>query len=428
MEQLSEYGTGLAGLVLLLAGSAFFSGAETALFSLKRDQLHQLARSEGRTAAAIVSLSSRPAELLVAVLFGNMLVNLLFFCSGAAMATHLGRAAGGWIEVAAGIVLLVLVILFGEILPKALGVSYPLAFSRAAAIPLRGWFALTSPVRAVYRAVRARRGGHEGGEATRMITGEELRILLDLTRGSDSVPVKEKEIIEDIVHLPGIRISEIMTPRVDVLLLDRRGDPGPVLEAARRRDISTLPVYEDHEDRIIGIVGVRDLYFARRDGRDGVGRVRPVKFVPEMLRADELLRRFVEENLEFVVVVDEYGGLAGVVTIEDLLEEVLGEFDAGQALDVDTLGEARYRLSGRLPVREWRALFRGYVPEAELESLPFDTLAGLIVYLLGRVPREGDTVRLQNLAFTVERMHGRRIETVLLELASPEEELKVPLP
>jgi CBS domain containing-hemolysin-like protein len=143
---------------------------------------------------------------------------------------------------------------------------------------------------------------------------------------------------------------------------------------------------------------------------------RLVRFVPETKRADEMLQEFLSEDLRMVCVVNEYGGLAGTVCLEDLLEEVVGEFDVMEAPPVEQLGESTYRLQGSLGIREWRSLFVGFLPREMMQGLALDTLSGLVVSLLKRLPKPGDVAEIGNLRFTVEQVRSNRIETVRLEL------------
>jgi len=399
-------------LMVLLAFSAFFSGAETALFSLNREQLHRLRHHARRRCREAARLMKKPEELLASVLLGNMLVNILFFCESAALAARLAVWLGPAAEWLTGLLLLLAVILFGEIFPKALGISHPEQWASRTALPLGIWCRLTGPVAqglARMQPLRRKIMHREHG-----VTHRELKMLLDISRGNKAVPLKEKEIIEEIVHLPDIRVREVMTPRVDVLTVSDTVNPEMLLHEAARREISRIPVWRGMEENLIGQIATRDLFL--NPGRVFSDRVAPLVFVPETQRADALLRQFADEKLHLVAVVDEYGGLAGVVTLDDLLGVLAEEAEEEAEPGIEKTGPDTYRLSGRLPLREWRTLFKGMIAEEELNSLAFDTVSGLILSLLGRIPAEGDTVRLRNLEFCVERMHGHRIETVVLRL------------
>jgi CBS domain containing-hemolysin-like protein len=409
----------LLSMALLLLCSAYFSGTETALFSLSPEQIKKL-RSHGHHVERMLhQLAENPSGLLIAILFGNLVVNILFFCISAVLALHIGQRYGGWWQAAASAAVLLVVILMGEILPKAVGISFPERVVRINAMPLRSWFRFMGPVRRVLELVV--NWMEPSDQQANRLDADELKMLIDATRHDPTFGKQEKAIVEDIVNLPEIRVRELMVPRVEQLF--RRSDAlvGETLSEAAEREIELIPVYEDEEDNIVGVVDVRDLFVCDDPDLPLSDFASPVDFVPETKRADEMLREFLSGGLRMVCVVDEYGGLAGTVCLEDLLEEVVGEFDVLETPTVEQLGETTYRLPGNLGIREWRSLFVGFLPDEVMRSLALDTLNGLVVSLLKRMPVTGDVARVGNLRFTVEQVRSHRIETVLLELEQPGE-------
>ncbi len=406
----------LLGMGVLLLGSAFFSGTETALFSLTREQIKQL-RSHGHHVDRLLKmLSDNPAGLLVAILFGNLVVNILFFSTSAVLALEVGSQHGDWWQAVIGFGVLLIVILAGEILPKAIGISFPERVVRLNSLPLRGWFHFLGPVRWILEAITKRM--EPKGQHDNRLDSDELKMLIDATQHDPTFGKQEKAIVEDIVNLPEIRVRELMIPRVEQFF--RRSDAlsGEVLMEAAEQGIELIPIYEEDEDQIVGVVEVRDLFINDDPSRPLIDFSNPVPFVPETKRADAMLREFLEERPRMVCVVNEYGGLAGTVILEDLLEEVVGEFDVMDVPAVEQLGETTYRLQGNLGIREWRSLFVGFLPNEAMHDLALDTLSGLVVSLLKRMPQSGDVAQLGNLRFTVEQVRSNRIETILLELVS----------
>lgn len=403
-------------MAVLLLGSAFFSGTETALFSLTREQVKRL-RGRGRSVDKTLSLlADNPSGLLIAILFGNLVVNILFFSLSVVLAIGLGRQYGEWWEAAVGAAVLLLIILIGEILPKAAGISFPERVVRINALPLRGWFHFLGPVRRVLEVVV--RWFEPAEENDNRLSPDELKMLIEATHHDPTFGKQEKAIIEDIVNLPGVRVRELMVPRVRQLFRRVDATAGEALRAAAEMDLELIPVYEGEEDNVIGVVEVAALFAGNASECPLREFTEPVRFVPETKRADEMLREFLAEDLRMVCVVDEYGGLAGTVCLEDLLEEVVGEFDAMEVPPVEQLGESTYRLQGSLGIREWRSLFIGFLPDEVVRTLALDTVSGLVVSLLKRMPKPGDTVQVRNLSFTVEEVRSNRIESVLLELAA----------
>ena len=421
MNPIHQYIFSLLLMPVLLVLSAFFSCSETALFSLSPDAARRL-REHRRIDGLLTILHKEPSGLLAAILFGNLVVIVLFFCTGAEAAGQLANGRGGWFEALGGALVLLAVILFGEIIPKAIGITHPSGVLHITAAPLRAWFYFTRPFRLFIRWLLDRIGLRDdataGGRA--YLTPGELKELLDAVQHEPGFGVHEKEILEDIVNLPDVRVREVMVPRVKVLRRPLDADRQELLDQARRHEYSQVLIYRDKDDDPLGYVNVRDIFM---DGGRTVSLepfIRPLVFVPETKRADVLLREFMSHDWQLAAVVDEYGGLAGVVTIEDLLAEVVGGFEPEETAEIQKLDEVTYRLHGQLSIRAWRQLFTGFLPGQEIDTLAFDTLGGFIISLLGRMPHPGDSVSVRNLHLTVETMQNRRIGTVLLSLSEPE--------
>jgi CBS domain containing-hemolysin-like protein len=406
-------------MAFLLCCSGFFSGTESALFSLDRNQIRRL-RSDGHRVEKLLHLlSDNPSGLLVAILFGNLVVNILFFSMSAAISMKVSALYGDWWQAVIGVVVLLLIILGGEILPKAVGISFPERVARINAVPLLGWFHFMGPVRRVLEWITKRMEPDE--EHDHRIGAAELKMLIDATHHDPSFGRQEKAIVEDIVNLPEIRVRELMVPRVKQLFRRTDAPAGETLSEAAEQELELIPVYHEEEDNVVGVVETRALFVHGDAARPLSDFTLPVKFVPETKRADQMLQEFLDEDLRMVCVVNEYGGLAGTVCLEDLLEEVVGEFDVMEAPMIEQLGESTYRLPGSLGIREWRNLFVGFLPREMMQGLALDTVSGLVVSLLKRMPSNGDVAQVGNLRFTVEQVRSNRIELVRLELDSEQE-------
>jgi putative hemolysin len=415
VEILADHITALLTMAFLLLCSAFFSGTETALFSLTRPQIKRLRAHGHQVERLLAVLAGNPSGLLIAILFGNLLVNIFFFSTSVVIATDFAHRYGEAWGAVTGLVVLLLVILCGEILPKAAGLSFPERIVRLNAALLRGWFLFMGPLRRVLEYAASHL--EPADQHDNRLNAEELKMLIDATQHDQTFGKQEKAIVEDIVNLPDIRVRELMVPRVDQLLR-RAGSPaGEALREAAEQELELIPIYEDDEDNIVGVVEVRDLFVNDDPDRPLSGFANPVRFVPETKRADDMLREFITDDLRMVCVVDEYGGLAGTICLENLLEEVVGEFDAMEAPLVEQLGDSTYRLQGSLGIREWRSLFVGFLPDQVVRTLALDTLSGLVISLLKRMPVPGDVVQVQNLKFSVEQVRGNRIESIVLELS-----------
>ena len=421
MNSIREYMFSVLLMMVLLALSAFFSCSETALFSLSPEAARRL-RVHRRIDDLLTLLHKDPSGLLTAILFGNLVVNVLFFCTGAEAAGRLAESRGEWFEALGGALVLLTVILFGEIIPKAVGITHPSGVLHITAAPLRGWFYFTRPFRLFIQWILNRLGLNNDtiADGRAYLTQGELKELLDAVQHEPGFGSHEKEIFEDIVNLPDVRVREVMVPRVKVLRRPIDADRRELLDQARRHEYSHVLIYRDKDDDPLGYVSVRDVFIDSGRTESLESFIHPLVFVPETKRTDVLLREFMNHNWQMVAVVDEYGGLAGVVTIEDLLAEVVGDFEPEKTGQIQKLDEVTYRLDGQLPIRAWRVLFTGFLPGQEMDTLAFDTLGGFIISLLGRMPNPGDFVSVRNLELTVETVNNRRIGAVLLRLNEPE--------
>ncbi len=398
-------------LAFLLFVSGCFSATETALFNLKPGE-------RARAKTAVRELIAHPRDLLVTVLLANLIVNLLFFAFALRLVPP--NHPGGGLALSAGALLVVVV--FGEILPKTIGLRGSPFVSRVLGPPFLLLVRALGPVRRVVSVLLAwvlslfGRRFHEG----RGLTPEALAQVLEHSADQGVLHETEADFLSEIVELGGIRVREIMTPRVDLvfldLLRDRRED---VVERALSQRLSWLPVVRNGPDEVVGRVAVRDL--VNQPDRPVSQLVVPVKFVPEVASALDLLHGLREDRTAEAVVVDEWGGTAGVVTIEDIFEEIVGDLREEEEVPERAavpLGEGRHRVDGGLSIRDWNEEFGTRVVPTE-----FETVGGFVTALLGRIPRHGDVVRYGPLEMEVHEVRGRRILSVDIHLAPESEEL-----
>lgn len=393
----------LAGLLFL---SGLFSSSETALFSLTAAQ-------RARSSETVRRLVSTPRRLLVSILLGNLIINLLFF----SFAGRLSSGRGGVGDFAIRIGVLVLLLVCGEILPKTLGLRARERMARLTATPLSLLVLLlgrlATPLVAFLEAAN---------RLVRIFVREEsdfrpevLAHLMERGAEEGTLLGMEAEFLVQAVELGQVRVREIMTPRVDALFLDLSGqDREAVVQKALDVRQTWLVVIDGGPDRIVGRVRVRDLM--RQRERPVSELVMPVKFVPEVADALDLLRAFHEDRTAEAVVVDEWGGTAGFVTAEDVFEALIGDLRSEgeeRPRPVVPLGEGRYRVAGSLSIRDWNEAFGLSIVPTE-----FETVGGFVTALLGRIPRAGDVVRSANLEMEVHEVRGRRILTVDIGLRS----------
>jgi putative hemolysin len=387
-------------LGLLLSFSAGFSSFEAALFSLDSEQ-------RDRAHSRVRRLLENPRELLVTVLLGNLFVNILYF----SLAARLDWGGAPYSPVLSVLAPLVTILVLGEILPKTLALRAPRATSSLGALPISALVRLLKPVtRAFSKTLELiSRALGKTGDDEREISTEDLAQVLSVSEKSGLIERGEADMLGEIVELAGIRVREIMTPRVDAMMLDvDEEDLEAVLKEASRQRVTWLPVFEEGPDHVLGCVQLRDLYL--RGQRSLRQLTMPVKFVPEVAHALDLLHALREDRASEAVVVDEWGGTAGVVTIEDVFEEIVGELRVeGEERErpVVPLGEGRFRVAGALSIRDWNDEF-GF----QVVPIEFETVGGFVTALLGRIPKTGDEARVGSLVFEVSEVRGRRVVSV----------------
>lgn len=390
----------LLGLLFL---SASFSASETALFSLDDEGRERLSPRAQR-------LLADPRGVLITILLGNLLINVLFF----ALAPLL--LPGGGLVV--GLVALLALLLLGEILPKTLALRVPQAVLWFAERPLSVGVRVTAPARRLVSGFLevAMRALGEDQRSELGITPEALGEALEHSASEGALALREADLLGEIVEVSSLRVREIMTPRMDVLALDILEDAQEHAEVAReagRRHITWLPVVRGDMDTVVGAVQLRDLLTRPEAGLDSM--TMPVCFVPEVAPVLSMLATLREERVAEALVVDEWGGTAGVVSLEDLFEEIVGDLrveDEEPQKLVIPLGEGRYRVQGELSIRDWNDLLGARVVPNE-----FETVGGYVLACLGHLPRAGDRVELgAGLLGEVHEVRGRRVQTVDLFL------------
>lgn len=400
----------IAAAAVLTVGAAVCSAAETSLTRLRQGQARVL-MEEQSAAGPLGWVLERRRQVLGVVLA------LVLGCQlgVATLVAYLAqrRWGPGALGAAFGIELVVLYLATGG--AKSLAMRRPEHVVRLVAPVLR-LLAIFTPLRLLMRLapVQGRSGQSERAEPE-AVSEEELLAVAELAAADESIEAQEHRLIESVISFGDTIAREVMVPRTDMVAIERTFSVSEALEVALFNGLTRIPVYGDGIDDIVGLVHVRDLIAAVRDGGDGrpVGDVmREIGFVPDTKRTAELLREMQGGRSHLVILIDEFGGTAGLVTLEDLLEEMVGEitdeFDVENPL-VEKLGEDAFRVSGRVPLSELSEVL-----EAELPSGRWSTVGGLIFTLLGRVPAEGESLDVNGHRFLVERVQRRRIARVLV--------------
>ena len=404
---------------MLIVCSAILTGAEAAYFSLGRARLRHVA-SKDETEGAPKPLIERPHELLVTLLIGITVINIGAAALAATIADGLvGPSWGMFVEIVA---LIFIITTFGEVLPMTLAVKYPERLLAIAGPPVAWLGVLLAPVRAALAALTALtvRLVSRGRTEQATLSEEELRTLVDVGASEGVVEREEREMIHKVFELEDTLVRSVMVPRTDIVCLDVETPPAEILPALREHLHSRVPVYEGSIDVIVGILYAKDLLPfveglpANFDVR---AHLHPPYFVPESKRADALLQEFQAKRLQMAIVFDEYGGTAGLVTLEDLLEELVGEiadeYDEPERL-IQRVDATTYRVAGKLPIEQLNAVIG-----LKISNEGYDTVGGWVLDLFGRVPRRAERTETPELQLTVEKVERTRILEVLVSLKKP---------
>ncbi|MBI1987220.1 MAG: HlyC/CorC family transporter [Nitrospinae bacterium] len=405
----------ILGLLLL---SAFFSGSEAALFSLGHWRLKQLEEKEHPRVKTIISLLSQPRRLILSLLIGNELVNVAASALVASIFIEYLGYSSRWLAIA---IMTPLLLIFGEITPKVIAVKDPVKFSGWVASPLHLFVSVVTPLRIIFKWIA------EGiifllrGQApaqSNIIRQDEFRTLVEVGEKEGVLEASERELIQNVFEFGDTPVSEVMTPRTDIFCLSSDLTLEEVLEEIRRTPYSRIPVYQEtNKDNIIGILYAKELLIPEKvrdrweDKASLRSFLRPPYFIPWSKKALDLFKDFQKRKTHLAIVVDEYGGIAGLVTMEDLMGLLFGEmedeYDIPEHL-FQELGEDTYLVSARLSIEEFSKRVGVELPQEE----DLETVGGLVFSLFGRLPQAGESVSRDNFTFVVEEIEGTRIQKI----------------
>ncbi len=412
-------------IFILFFLSAFFSASETALFSLTRYQIRNLENKYPSTGKVLSELLSHPRQALVSILLGNTLVNVTLT---ALMTAGLVRLLGDWgAGLAIGLTTFLLLI-FAEVTPKSFGIRYAQRLVHWIIRPLFWFVVVTRPIRSYLERftdwVLSQIGVRFHSSIDSTMNQKELRDLIRLGRKQGVLDKGEEEMIGAVFELGQIPVKEVMIPRVDMVSYSIQDDPKELIEKIRQSHHSRIVIYQDTIDNILGVVHTKQ--FLTQSNQDIKTAMRPVLFVPEMMKNDALFSEMRKQKTNFAIVVDEYGGTSGLVTLEDILEEIVGDiYDEYDRIDlrVEQLSENQWLVHGMTSLRELQERLELELPQEEAE-----TVGGLVLSLLGRFPKQGERIRHGMIELVAEEVGKKRIQRIrVIRLDVPSKEGKVPL-
>lgn len=428
-------------LVFLVFVNAFFAAAEMAVITLNDNKVKKMAEDGNKKAKLVLRLIKSPSSFLATIQVGVTLAG--FLSSAVAAETFSDRLAGvltflpiapsvikGISMVLITLLLSYFTLVFGELVPKRIALQKAEAFSFTVARPLTVFNTVLKPfvaflsfsTNSVIKLL-----GFDPNASDDDVTEEEIRMMVDAGEEQGVLEESEKKMINNIFEFGDRTVGEVMTHRTEVSAVEEHSTLEDVLALATQEGFSRIPVYDDDIDNIIGILYVKDLLkYVGNDVPDGfelTGLMRPALFVPETKRCVELFAEFKEKKMQMAIVVDEYGGTFGIVTMEDLLESIVGniqdEYD-NEEEEISKIDDTTFTIDGFTSLDEVSELLDHELPEGD-----YDTLGGFLINELGRIPEEGETptIEYDGISFTVTQMDERRIARVrVINPPKPEEE------
>lgn len=402
-------------MCVLIAASGMISASETALFALTRKQLRDLSAAKAVGSRVLMQLRADPRGLLSTLLLTNTAINMLLYSVLGVTSVRLSGGSAAWATVF-GIGGFVLTVFGAELLPKQIALVVSARMALIVAPAIQGLIIATSPIRWLLENIfvepltRLVSGTRENRTA---ITGEELQELVNICQTEGLIDDRENRIIHHVVDLAETRVSALMVPRVDFIAFNATHDRAELAKLFKSSRLLRIPVYEGTIDNILGTISARDFFL---DSRKTIRElIRPVHFIPEQAGVEALLQHFRKTATQMAVVVDEYGGLAGVIALEDVVEAIVGNLSAadepGDGPGLTRIDEKTFAVDAGMDVDDFRRAF-----ELPLEETRVDTVGGLIVEALDRLPEPGDEVTIDHLMLRVMVMRKRRVSRAMVVL------------
>lgn len=411
---------GLTGIVVLLACSAFISGAEVALFSLSQKDINDAAEKNPTKGNILSTLLNRPKQLLATILIVNNFINVAIVIVFAFLKDQLfGGIQTEWLQwiIEVGVVTFA-ILLFGEVLPKVYASRNNIKFSLFAAQPVFILNKLLSPINLPMRAITIYLENKLGKKKSNFSVSQ-LSQALELT-SSEETSDEEQKILEGIVSFGKTDASQVMSPRIDVFALEDDETFQEILPKILDKGYSRIPVYRDNIDQIEGVLYVKDVlpHLDKKDF-DWKTLLREPFFVPENKKLDDLLKDFQGMKSHLAIVVDEYGGTSGVVSLEDIIEEIVGdisdEFD-DENINYSQIDALNYLFEGKINLKDFYRIIDVDEELFDSKKGEAETLAGFILELMGSFPKKGQKIPFNKVLFTIETVDKKRIKQIKVTL------------
>ncbi len=395
--------------------SAYFSATETAFSTFNRIRMKTMAEGGNKRAERVVRLSDNYDTLISTILIGNNIVNILASSMATILFVNLlnDQNIGSTVST---VVMTIVVLIFAEVSPKAIAKEMPESFSMFAAPLISALIYVFMPLSLLFKQLKKLlklifKSDEESG-----ITEEELITIIEEAEEDGNFDKAETELIRSAIEFNDLEVADIFTPRIDITAIDKNSPLDEIRELFVESGYSRLPVYEDDIDNITGLLYYKDFFSKQFSDIDSI--LKPVMFVTKNKKVNELMKELQSRKLHMAIVTDEYGSTAGIVTLEDILEEIVGDIwdeHDDVVLDVREIGEDEYIVSGKANISK---VFDEIGIDKETDAL---TVNGWVIDVLARIPCEGDAFEADGLAATVIKMNGRRLENLRLRKLSEEE-------
>jgi gliding motility-associated protein GldE len=417
----------LAILVLL---SAFFSGSEVAIFSLDKKRIKELQIKESFAGRYILNLLDFPRRLLVTILIGNTIVNVGASIIAVTLAIEFAaiwNISADIMLVVQIVLLTVIILIFGEITPKVLASRHPVTFSKVVAIPLYWISVLIYPVSKIITDIfKLAFSKVKIDRSKTAFMYSDITELANIGIEKGTIEEGEHELIHGLVAFKTVTTREVMTPRVDITAISIDTKFDELMNIITESGHSRIPLYEESLDNIIGVIYAKDLlpYLGNENSKKELSLkkiARKVLFIPETKLISDLMHEFQKKNMHMGIVVDEYGGTAGLISLEDILEEIVGEirdeYDKEEQ-EITKVSDNSYILLGKVPIDEMNDLLNYDFYSANDD---YDTIGGFILNLSGSIPEEGNVFEFAQFKFTIKEIGNQRINKVLVEVLEESE-------
>jgi len=402
----------LVEMAVLLAFSAFFGATETAFFSLTRRQVAACRESKSLVSNLIYRIASRPRSLLATVLLGNMISSVMFASMAFLFAQHLRRQAAGPYVILANIAALFALIMFGEVAPKTVAVKIPTAVAKMTAVPFFFMHGLVLRAAWLFNHVTGRRAPVAAAQLAVLSARELKQILSSGARGGE-FGKRVSRLVSEIMDFRDIKVREVMVPRVDVIAFRKTDSMDSLIALIADKKVKNIPVFGRYKDDIMGIINAKDVFSS--SAKEPAELIRPVMVVPENKSVESMLIDFQKKQQKFAVVVNEYGGMEGIVTLEDILEEIVGEIEDEFDLrkrHIRPVGRLETETPGGLSLRDFNEKF-----STALEAEQADTIGGYVTARLGDFPKAGDKVACGAVTLLVKEVKRHRATVIVVQRA-----------